>query len=1014
MDKLALLALMIPALLLGFSSNAQLPDGSIAPDFTADDINGNTWNLYSLLAEGKTVILDFSATWCNPCWSYHNSGILSSLYDSHGPNGTDELQILFIESDPDTDLNDLLGEGENTLGDWTEGTDYPIIDNGQSIFWDYENSFYPTILMVCPSGTTKFFYWACEDEYLYFMQNHCGECSDPQACNFGLDNAVNEPCVYPGDACSDSAQNLIDGEINSSCECVTDGCSIPFACNFNADEGLNCDFYSCAEWTELSLEDFSSFGSGQIAIQSDEWQHWPEGASYTSAAIYTSIGTNGYAWCRDNSPNGSWGSPTNIFYNVDYDLEDGDALRVELELYWGSCDLWTYRLWGEDWGSPWGTGADLLEVNYLGNGRVDISSSGVIVSSLEVSPSSVFSHIFDPVLNQVETWLDDVLLCRTPLFSDFSGIQFNPQKVVDSDEAEVLINWIAVSSTENVIQLGCLDDAACNYDASANLDSGACLYEGTTCDDGDPSTLNDQLGNDCSCIGIPTVLGCTNSQACNYNVAANLDDGSCTFQGDSCDDGLAETIADVFNGECQCIGVPVVEGCMDNLACNFNTEANVSTNTCLYLGEPCNDGLDDTFNDSIDESCTCGGTPIVLGCMNESACNFNPSANTSDDNCLIVNAPCDDGDSNTDWDTVNSQCECEGIAVIWGCIDHAACNFNPNSNSDDGSCQYEGATCNDGNEFTINDTIDAYCECIGIPAIAGCMDDEACNFNINANTEDQSCLFVGQSCDDMDITTVDDIVDENCNCNGFSQEGCTDPTACNYDDNATYLGAAICLFAGQSCSDNSDLTINDVIQNDCSCMGYGCHDPEACNYSMGAGISDESLCNYLMPISISGNDATSLNSIETYGISGNSGSVYDWSADGAIFIDETNTLVALEWVSIGIHEVCVSETTVEGCVGEPNCLQVTVGADNVAETIHSDSPIEGVSMTSVGVRISLSQGSLPCDVRVSTLLGQIVYEGVATANILDIPVKTSSSTLTISTKPAHSSSWNHIKTNVIR
>ena len=52
----------LTALLLTFSAAAQLPDGSIAPDFTATDLNGVEHNLYSLLDEGKKVIIDFSAT----------------------------------------------------------------------------------------------------------------------------------------------------------------------------------------------------------------------------------------------------------------------------------------------------------------------------------------------------------------------------------------------------------------------------------------------------------------------------------------------------------------------------------------------------------------------------------------------------------------------------------------------------------------------------------------------------------------------------------------------------------------------------------------------------------------------------------------------------------------------------------------------------------------------------------------------------------------------------------------
>jgi len=160
------LLIAIVALLSFNNVQAQLPDGSIAPDFELIDLNGTTHNLYSLLDQGYTVFLDFSAVWCPPCWSYHTGGTLEDLYENHGPAGypnvspntSDDVMVFMIEGDGNT-AAELGGAGTSTMGDWVTGTLYPIIctdgtANSTAVTSDYSIGYWPTVYMVCPDRLT--------------------------------------------------------------------------------------------------------------------------------------------------------------------------------------------------------------------------------------------------------------------------------------------------------------------------------------------------------------------------------------------------------------------------------------------------------------------------------------------------------------------------------------------------------------------------------------------------------------------------------------------------------------------------------------------------------------------------------------------------------------------------------------------------------------------------------------------------------------------------------------------
>ena len=127
---------------------AQLPPNSYAEDFTLTDIYGNEFNLYSTLDEGKTVILDMFATWCGPCWTFAESGVLESLQEEN----PDQVVIVSLESDPSTPESEIFEENNNFgTGNWTNILGDIIIDDPTGSVADaYALAYYPTIYKICP------------------------------------------------------------------------------------------------------------------------------------------------------------------------------------------------------------------------------------------------------------------------------------------------------------------------------------------------------------------------------------------------------------------------------------------------------------------------------------------------------------------------------------------------------------------------------------------------------------------------------------------------------------------------------------------------------------------------------------------------------------------------------------------------------------------------------------------------------------------------------------------------
>jgi hypothetical protein len=161
-----------------------------------------------------------------------------------------------------------------------------------------------------------------------------------------------------------------------------------------------------------------------------------------------------------------------------------------------------------------------------------------------------------------------------------------------------------------------MEEEACNYDSNVNTQLGECTYvDGIceTCVDG--LIVDNDTDNDGVCDA-DEVDGCTDSSACNYDSSATDDDGSCYNNdlGCGCDQPAAEPFYDCdgncltdddSDGICNEFEVP---GCIDSTACNYNPEA-TDEGFCDYLG--------------------------CAGCTDSTACNYDLTATDDDGSCTF-------------------------------------------------------------------------------------------------------------------------------------------------------------------------------------------------------------------------------------------------------------------------------------------------------------------------------------------------------------------------------------------
>ncbi|MFN8311112.1 MAG: S8 family serine peptidase [Chitinophagales bacterium] len=134
-------------------------------------------------------------------------------------------------------------------------------------------------------------------------------------------------------------------------------------------------------------------------------------------------------------------------------------------------------------------------------------------------------------------------------------------------------------------------------------------------------------------------------------------------------------------------------------------------------------------------------TPMIFGCMDTASLNYNPQATIDTGGCIPKIYGCMDTASinfNASANVSNGSC----ISKVYGCTDTASINFNVAANVNNGSCITKVYGCMDTASINYNASANvSNGSCIA--KVYGCTDSSAANFNPQANVNNGTCHYLG-------------------------------------------------------------------------------------------------------------------------------------------------------------------------------------------------------------------------------------------------------------------------------
>ena len=383
-------------------------------------------------------------------------------------------------------------------------------------------------------------------------------CNDPNACNVGdFSDTDNSLCTYADGPCQTCENGIVvNNDADSDGVCDADeitGCTNPAACNFDGTSTTDTENSLCTFPTGCETCSGATDGTGTVVDNDAD----NDGVCNADEVL----------GCTDSAACNYDANPTTDADNSLCTYADGPCQTCENGIVVnndadsdGVCDA------DEITGCT-----NPAACNFDGTSTTDTDNSlcafptGCETCSGETDGSGIIignDTDLDGVCDQ-----DEVSGCENETACNYSPL------ATDDD-----------GSCEFTSCIGCTDETACNFDIDATEDDASCTYaeSGLDCDgnclnDANNNGICDEDEGDCPdfnqngiCDNLE-VYGCTYSGACNFQMDATADDGSCTYPacGFNCDGSSIDGSTDYA-------------GCTYSQALNYSSAANVDDGSCVF------------------------------------------------------------------------------------------------------------------------------------------------------------------------------------------------------------------------------------------------------------------------------------------------------------------------------------------------------------------------------------------------------------------------------------------------